>query len=99
MSANIDEKIQRIVGDSIAELNAQRLEDCQLPFHANAALFGKDGTLDSLGLVQLIVALEQRCELDFGVRPNLSNLLEHVGENMPFSSVHSLCLHLTAIYK
>jgi len=99
MSANIDEKVQRIVGESIAELNAQRTEDSQLSFDENFILFGEGGRLDSLGLVQLIVALEQRCESDFGVRPNLTTNLEQMEENPPFSSIKNLCLYLTTIYK
>ena len=99
MSVNIDEKIERIVHDSIAELNEQRSEDFQLLIHQKASLYGKNGALDSLALVQLIVALEQRCESDFGVRPNLTTLLDKKEGEMPFSSVQNLCLHLISMYK
>ena len=99
MSVNIDEKIERIVHDSIAELNEQRPEDFQLLIHQKAYLYGKNGALDSLALVQLIVALEQRCESDFGVRPNLTTYFEQMEEDMPFSSINNLCLYLTTLYK
>ena len=62
-------------------------------------LYGKNGALDSLALVQLIVALEQRCESDFGVRPNLTTLLDKREGEMPFSSVQNLCRHLISMYK
>ena len=99
MIENIDEKIRRIVGEAIADLNSQRTEDSQLSPDENVALFGVEGRLDSLGLVQLIVALEQRCESDFGVRPNLTTYFEQMEEDMPFSSINNLCLYLTTLYK
>ena len=99
MRVGINETIRRIVEDSLAELNEQRSKDLQLSFEENCVLYGKRGKLDSLGLVQFIVALEQRCEFYFGSRPNLADLSEHSEGDSPFSNIDNLCVYLTAMYK
>ena len=98
MRVGINETIRRIVEDSLAELNEQRSKDLQLSFEENCVLYGKGGKLDSLGLVQFIVALEQRCESQFGSRPNLAALSEHSEKGSPFSNINDLCIYLTAMY-
>ena len=45
---------ERIVAEAVAELNLQRSAEDQIGKDPHALLFGPGGSLDSLGLVQLI---------------------------------------------
>ena len=90
------ETAARIVSEAIGELNLQRGADEQLGLQATAALFGA-GPLDSLGLVQLIVELENRIEDASGRRVNLADD-EILGEDAgPFASVGALTAYVAEI--
>ena len=79
----IDRRLQRIINDSIVEINSQRSTDQQLSLDITEPLFGTGSSLDSLGFVQLIVEIEQRFEVEFGKRPNLT---EYIGSQEDDSS-------------
>ena len=57
--------ILALIHEVIDEQNELRAADRQLDKAPEAPLFGEAATLDSLGLVHLIVALEQRVEEEF----------------------------------
>ena len=85
---------ERIVADAVAELNLQRSAEDQIGKDPHALLFGPGGSLDSLGLVQLIAGVENGVEDTSGQRVNLADeaLLESA-EN-PFRSIEALCAYL-----
>ena len=85
---------ERIVAEAVAELNLQRSAEDQIGKDPHALLFGPGGSLDSLGLVQLIAGVENGVEDASGQRVNLADepLLESA-EN-PFRSIASLCAYL-----
>ena len=85
---------ERIVAEAVAELNLQRSAEDQIRKDPHALLFGPGGSLDSLGLVQLIAGVENGVEDASGQRVNLADeaLLESA-EN-PFRSIASLCAYL-----
>ena len=81
---------ERIVAEAVADLNLQRSAEDQIGKDPHALLFGPGGSLDSLGLVQLIAGVENGVEDASGQRVNLADeaLLESA-EN-PFKSIASL---------
>ncbi len=56
------EKAQKIVFQAIDQVNLMRKQDDKLQKEENFKLSGEDGVLDSLGLVNLIVAIEEAAE-------------------------------------
>jgi acetyltransferase-like isoleucine patch superfamily enzyme len=79
------------------------LVNAQLPAHSRiardlgASLIEPAGPLDSLGLINLVVTLEDAVAEDFGVRVALSDTLAGRSERNPFESVGSLVLHVNAL--
>jgi acyl carrier protein len=56
------ENARQIVFDAINQVNALRKKNAQIPKDETARLGGQNGVLDSLGLVNLIVAVEESAE-------------------------------------
>ena len=59
-------------------------------------LVGADPVLDSLGVVQLIVEVEQRVEQDHGISVTLANDKAMSQKNSPFRTVGVLADHVIA---
>jgi acyl carrier protein len=62
----------------------------------NTVLVGNDPVLDSLGVVQLIVEVEQRVEQNHGVSVTLANDKAMSARNSPFRTVGVLADHVVA---
>ena len=60
-------------------------------------LYGEKGKLDSLGLVNLIVAVEQKIQDEFGLTITLATERAMSQENSPFRSVQSLLNYTTLL--
>jgi acyl carrier protein len=73
----------------VQEVLAQRATDIPV-ITPETRLVGRSAVLDSLGLVTLIVDLEQRIETDFGVSLSLANERAMSQAKSPFRSVESL---------
>lgn len=69
----IDKRILQTVFKAIDEINQQLPEKQRLNKSIDTPLFGGLGKLDSLGLVNLIVATEEKIEKEFGVAITLTN--------------------------
>jgi acyl carrier protein len=65
-------QVNELLADAIRELNRQLPRKQQLGVDDGAPLFGPRSPLDSLGLVNLVVLLEQRVEERFGVELGLT---------------------------
>jgi hypothetical protein len=52
-------EIERVVLDAVRNLNLARPADSQMAVSADAPLFGPDSPLDSLGLVSLLIDIEE----------------------------------------
>ena len=62
-----------------------------------ARLFGRDGVLDSLGLVSLVVAIEQRVEENFGKRIVLANEKAMSRSASPFRTLGALSEYIVEL--
>lgn len=69
---DVRQEIGRALEEAIRELNRQLPRKQQLAIDDAAALFGPRSSLDSLGLVNLIVLVEQRIEDRWGVQLGLT---------------------------
>jgi acyl carrier protein len=74
----------------IDEVNEQQPDDAQLEKSFDTTLFGPDGTLDSMGLVNLIVTVEQRIDDVFDVPISVSDERAMSQRNSPFRTVGTL---------
>src|SRR5947209_14078125 len=61
------ERITSVVYDAIDELNEQFAEENRLEKIPETALLGNAGRLDSVGFVNLIVLVEEKCQDEFGM--------------------------------
>ena len=94
--ANIEQVLQAIF-DAMDEINEQRPEEPQIEKSADTVLFGESGALDSLGLVNLIVTVEQTLEETFGVSLTLADEKAMSMRNSPFRSVKTLAEYASSL--
>ena len=80
-------KIVNIIYEAIDEINEDRDGDEKIEKSEDTVLLGQEGTLDSFGLVSLIVATEQNIEEAFGVTVVLADEKAMSQKNSPFRSV------------
>ena len=86
----IDKKIKQAIFNSIKEINQQLEKEDELENSVDTILFGEGGKLDSLGLINLVVAVEQNIEDEFDVTITLADERAMSQENSPFMNVGSL---------
>jgi acyl carrier protein len=67
------EEIKQAVFNVLDEINQERPQEKQLGKSETTVLFGKFGQLDSLGLVNLIVAIEEKLEEECNVSITLAD--------------------------
>jgi len=79
-----------LVVDALHELLDDRAIDTPGPVDAETRLFGRAGLLDSLGLVTLVVAVEQAIADEYGVSVSLADDRALSQRNSPYRTVGSL---------
>ena len=86
----IHTKILEVIYNCANELNKQLPEDGRLKCTIDTAIIGNDSVLDSLGIVTLIVSIEEKIE-ELGIECDLMNTLmfQHVDVH-PFRTMGSL---------
>lgn len=82
-------EIEAIVSDCIARLNQFREDDLKLPTAADSPLFGDGSPLDSMGLVTLMMDIEDAFA-DRGVEISLSDSRAISRRQSPFQTVSTL---------
>ncbi len=82
--------IQKVIFDSINELNIQLPPDQRLVPEVSSILLGAGGNLDSLGVVNLIVAIEEKIEIKFGKTISLANEEFLSAHSSPYKTVGGL---------
>ncbi len=68
-----NKKVIQSMFKAVAEVNQILPKDRRLEESCETILVGQSGKLDSLGLVNLIVAVEQQIQAEFGVAIALAN--------------------------
>ena len=84
------DKVQKAIDAAIADVNLTlRREDAPLTADPALVLVGEGGRLDSLGLVNFVVALERRLAETAGRPVSVIDLLM-AGDGIPFDTLGSL---------
>jgi acyl carrier protein len=87
---NTIDRVNKIILAAIDDLNSQLTDEGKLERSVNTVLYGKKSKLDSFGLVNLIVDIEQRIQDEFGVSINLADEKALSQKNSPFLTAKSL---------
>lgn len=85
-----------IVLESLKEVFMQAGTPAPATVAEDTVLVGTDAVLDSLGVVQLIVEVEQRVEQRHGISVTLANDKAMSARNSPFRTVGVLADHVVA---
>jgi len=88
------EDVLKVVLDSVAELNFQLDDSHQLEPSPETQLFGRGSKLDSLGLVNLIVLVEEKTADAFGKTVTIADEKAMSQKNSPFRTVQTLAEYL-----
>jgi acyl carrier protein len=86
-------ELQEVVLESVAQLNRSRTPSEQLEVSPTAPIFGDASPLDSLGLVALLIEIEERLA-DRGMTITLANERALSRARSPFRDVPTLLTYL-----
>ncbi|HEV8315921.1 MAG TPA: hypothetical protein VGQ10_00835 [Vicinamibacterales bacterium] len=89
-------ELQAVVLESIAQLNRSRTPGEQLEVSPTAPIFGNASPLDSLGLVALLIEIEERLA-DRGMTITLANERAMSRARSPFRDVPTLLTYLEEV--
>ena len=87
-------EIQALVLDAVRNLNRARTPETQLDVSPEAALFGPDSPLDSLGLVSLLIDVEEALG-DRGFEVTLSDARAMSRSASPFRTVPAFVAYIS----
>jgi len=88
------EALLRIVLESCREINLSYRTAFPADLGIKTALYGRDGYLDSLGLVSLLAVVEQSIEEQLGTKLTLSEISSPALPDYPFRTVDSFVGYL-----
>ena len=91
--------IENLIITSVKELNEQLPQEQQLGQSTKTVLFGKDGKLDSLALVNLIVVIEQNIEDEFDVSITIADERAMSQKHSPFRTIGTLADYIDMLLK
>ena len=95
----MNDPILEALYDAADDVNRQRSGQTPLPKERGTALFGSASELDSLGLVNYIVAAEQRIEERCGKAVILADDRALSHEPSPFSSIGALAEYVEVLLR
>jgi len=76
--------ITKLVYDTIDEINEELPKNQQIGKSSSSIIYGSKGYLDSIGLVNFVVAAEQKIEDELGITINLTDEKAMSQKNSPF---------------
>jgi|OpeIllAssembly_1097287.scaffolds.fasta_scaffold47306_2 acyl carrier protein len=91
------EKILKMLYESINELNEQLGKDNQLAQSSQTKLLAPGTSLDSLGFVNLVALIEEKCQENFNLNLILSNSIGMPGDGDPFETIGTLANYIEQI--
>jgi acyl carrier protein len=90
---SLGEDVTELVVSALREHAETRAIASPSALGADTPLFGRDGVLDSLGLVALVVAVEQAIEDAYGVSVTLADERALSERKSPFGTVGTLAAY------
>ena len=91
------EKVLQTILQAVDELNQQLPPEQQLDRDRETVLFGREGKLDSLGLVNLVIATEEYLEEAFCMPINISQEETLFQKDSPLETIQSFADYITAV--
>lgn len=96
----MDRRVLDFVYSVLREFNDSQDDDSsRLPLAEDTPLFGQDGYLDSLGLVNLIVLTEQKLEDEFQLSVSVADERALSLESSPFANVATFTAYIETLLK
>jgi len=89
--------IERTVFAAVDDLNATLPEEKRLPRNGEARLIGAEGRLDSIGLVDLILSVEQKLQDEAGVAVTIADEKAFSQSQSPFLTLGTLTDYVTKL--
>lgn len=90
---SVSEEVTALIVDAVREHADTRAIASPSEIGVDTPLFGRDGMLDSLGLVALVVAVEQAIEDQYGVSVTLADERALSERKSPFGTVGALAAY------
>jgi len=94
---SVKNKVVNSIYATIDDLNMELSETMRLTKSPETVLFGSGGRLDSLGLVNLVVALERNIQAEFDRPISITDERAMSQKNSPFRTVESLADYITSL--
>jgi len=91
--------IDALLFEAIDELNEQLPEEQLIIKSPDTVLLGDASNLDSLGLVNLIVLIEQKMEEELGLYVSLADSINGTQEENPFETIGKLQSHILFLFQ
>ncbi|MBF0288097.1 MAG: acyl carrier protein [SAR324 cluster bacterium] len=91
------DQIVDIIIREVEEVNKKLPNRVPVELRNNAPLFGTDGALDSIGLVTLLVAIEQSVEDDFDSPLTLADERAMSQKNSPYQTIGTLAKYIESL--
>ena len=91
--------IENLIINAVKEINEQLHQEQQLAKSTKTVLFGKNGNLDSLGLVSLLVIIEQNIEDEFDVSITIADEKAMSQKHSPFRTISTLADYINKLLK
>ena len=88
------QEVLNLIYAAFDEINEQLPKSKRLQKQENETLFGENGKLDSLGLVNLIVSIEGLIDEEYEQSITLADEKAMSMKNSPFQSVTTLCNYI-----
>lgn len=92
-----DQRVVKTIFGAVDEVNQLLPEEQRLGKSIDTVLSGNSGQLDSIGLVNLIVATEQKIEEEFAVPIALADERAMSQENSPFRTIGTLANYISSL--
>lgn len=91
------DNIVALIYEAFDETNAMLPSERQVEKSVETALYGPLSALDSLGLITLIVSIEQKIDERFGVGVTLAEDGDMFQSGSPLTSVEALAEHIAVL--
>ncbi len=93
----VRQQVLQTVIATLQEINRTLPPESRIEVADGTVLFGTGGSLDSFGLVTLIVGLEQRVEQGFGIALMLSEEVDFWRPDNPHRTVHDVADYVATL--
>jgi len=84
------ERIEACVHGALEEVNAGLPEDQRIPADPDTRLVGREASLDSMGLVQFLVSVEQRINEELDIAVAIADERSMSRSQSPFRTIATL---------